>query len=98
MPRRRLFVQFRNQSLNSLLFKEKEEMQFQSVSLREVSDESLVSKLRAFKEGKPLEVVLIVPREDLLSQEFELSSSAENLKKNLYDRLEKSFPVTTGSR
>ncbi len=91
MRRKQAFLQFRNKSLNILLLEDKKTVT-QTISLRELSREGLVSKLSALKNGHSVDTVLVIPREEVLSHEFDITGPAETFKRALYDRLEKSFP------
>lgn len=66
-------------------------LSFESFSIHETPRESLVAKLKEFRAQGASEAVLVIPREDLLSQEFEVTAG-ESAQKAFSNRLEKSFP------
>ena len=66
MPRKRLFLQFRNRSLNALIEDGAGGFEFQNFFLQETSKESLVTKLKMLRQKKVSETVLIIPREEVL--------------------------------
>ena len=89
---KRLFLQFRSQVLHVLAQDRKGKLSFESVSLRELPTESLVAKFRSLRGAARIPAVLVVPREELLAQAFELPGTEQTFKKALYAKLEKSFP------
>lgn len=90
-PEPRLYVQFRNQTL-SVFVHGGRRMSFHAFSLRESTEEGIVSKLAGLKGGGAREAVLVLPREEVLMQDFELAVSGAAAREELQNRLGKSFP------
>ncbi len=90
-PKKRIVLQSRNKTLSVLVEGPSKTLSFHSFSIHETPRESLVAKLKEFRAQGASEAVLVVPREELLSQEFEVMAG-ESPQKALSSRLEKSFP------
>jgi hypothetical protein len=89
--KKRIVLQSRNKTLSVLVEGPSKTLSFQSFSIHETPRESLVARLKEFRAQGASEAVLIMPREELLSQEFEVMAG-ESAQKTLSNRLEKSFP------
>lgn len=90
-PKKRIVLQSRNKTLSVLTEGPSKTLFFQSFSVHETPRESLVAKLNELRVQGASEAVLVVPREELLSQEFEVAAG-ESAQKALSTRLERSFP------
>ncbi len=94
MRLKKLFLLFRNKTLNRLVLNEKNEAHFSSLSLREISKESLLNQFASFKKEGVSKAVLVIPREEVLSQDIEAAQDGDVFKKQVYQKLEKSFPYS----
>ena len=92
MRSKKLFLMFRQKSLHALLSDGKKGLSYQNFSMRETSKESLSAHLIALRREGAAETVLVLPREEILSQDFEASSESDSVKKEIRQKLEKSFP------
>ena len=88
----RICLLFRGQELFALADSPKRGFLYKRVPLRELAPETLVAKLKELAGSKSAEAVLVVPREELLSQEFDLETAGTPVKQALYRKLERSFP------